>query len=56
VSGDIIANVNKTIVSTSSEEAILRSPVEIVDGSHWEWYAPISLQKIKLGICKIEEN
>jgi hypothetical protein len=56
ISGEIVSNVHKNVVSANSDETILRSSVEIVDGSNWEWYAPISLQKIKLGICTIEEN
>jgi hypothetical protein len=56
LSGEVIANVNKNIASASSDEVALRASAEIVDGSQWEWHAPISLQKVKLGICKIDDN
>lgn len=56
LSGEVVANVHRSIVSISSEESVVRGTSEVVDGSAWEWFAPISLQKIKLGICKIEEN
>lgn len=53
VSGEVVANVARSIVSAGSEECVVRGTNEVVDGSAWEWFAPISLQKIKLGICKI---
>lgn len=56
LAGEVVANVGRSIVSASSEECVVRGTGEVVDGSAWEWFAPISLQKIKLGICKIEEN
>lgn len=56
VSGEAVVNVARRIVSANSEECVVRGSAEVVDGSVWEWFAPISLQKIKLGICKIQEN
>ena len=56
VSGEVVANVARSIVSAGSDECVMRGTAEVVDGSVWEWFAPISLQKIKLGICKIQEN
>lgn len=56
VSGEAVVNVARSIVSANSEECVVRGSAEVVDGSVWEWFAPISLQKIKLGICKIQEN
>jgi hypothetical protein len=56
LSGQAVTNVNKTIASAVSEEVALRASWEIVDGAQWEWHAPISLQRVKLGICKMEEN
>ena len=56
VSGEVVANVARSIVSSGSEECVVRGTNEVVEGSAWEWFAPISLQKLKLGICKIKDN
>lgn len=48
---------HRNVLSNSADsEASVRTDVEIVDGSQWEFHAPICLSKIKLGLCKIAED
>lgn len=35
---------------------VVRSSWEVVDGAQWEWHAAISLQHVKLGLCRVEDN
>lgn len=56
LAGEAVSNAGRSIAAAASEELAVRSSWEIVDGAEWEWHAPISLQRVKLGICRLEEN